>query len=587
MKTLSSVINAGMNTVLIGEINNSKGFKSGMWASNFEVFQKPFDEKVSVNVGDAEWKNTLYANEGLSRNINPCHMMRKVIYKIFLSKNSDNLGYCYSNPSEKETWCSYPDGTMNEVNDAYNKKGSCPRFIHMHVKDMHIVGASVKESVLPDQILEIGSGSRCHSAAAYLYAMLLNLVTTDMPKDNAKAKRLYEQFCELQKAVETNNLAGNEEMQKKLTIFENDFLLYMSDVEQLSKTFVLASSNDIKQEGIDNGECVFGGAVSNKKKKVKILAKSFETVADAEKSNKYRINHVFVEGEEKLVPNFYGDFDLTPEEEKMCKLIKGSEMMAAKRGGKRPFLNFMLQGEAGTGKSTAAAKIAQITGLPWRTFSCSAGTEEMDLLKKIIPNPSSEGRANIYVDSEIVETFRNGGIIEIQEVNLIQREGVINILNRGLDDFGLLRLAEGSYVHRHPDCVVIFTMNPDYEGTKPVNQSLLSRCQQIIEYNLPDKKKMVERVAKEHPLSLDLLNEMAESLFEVRRVIEDETVCDGICSYRELNSWAEEIDNLVNIWGEECNPYEAAMNTIVNHATADKDVRAEIANVIAKRFSAF
>lgn len=584
MKTLSSVINAGLNTILISEINNSKGFKYGMWQSNFEMFQTPFDEKVSVNVGDAEWKDTLYANEGLSRNINPCHMMRKVIYKIFLSKKSDNWGYCYSNPSTNETWCSYPDGTMDEINSNY-----CPRYIHMHIKDMHIVEASVKEGVLPDQKLEIGSGNRCHSAATYLYGMLLNLLTTDIPNQDGRAKKIYDQFCELQKAVETNNLAGNEAMQKNLTILENDFLLYMSDVEQLSKAFALGSSDSIKQDGIANGTCIFGdnSAVSKKKKKVKILAKNFETVSNAENSNKYKINHVFVDDEEKLVPNFYGDFDLTPEEEKMCKLIKGSEMMAAKRGGKRPFLNFMLQGEAGTGKSTAAAKIAQITGLPWRTFSCSAGTEEMDLLKKIVPNPSSEGRANIYVDSEIVETFRNGGIIEIQEVNLIQREGVINILNRGLDDFGLLRLAEGSYVKRHPDCVVIFTMNPDYEGTKPVNQSLLSRCQQIVEYNLPDKKKMVERVAKEHPLSLDLLNEMAESLFEVRRVIEDETVCDGICSYRELNSWAEEIDNLVNIWGEECNPYEAAMNTIVNHATADKDVRAEIANVIAKRFSAF
>ena len=565
------------------DFTKNKGFiesSMALWLNKFDDFKEPFKTKATVPFASDAWKKSLYSELGLKNNINPCFGVRKALYRLFYANSTNaNFGYYGWKEETNEIWCSYFDGRVDEVNEIIEKgKSYCDRYIHMHMKNGKMVEASVVENGKQSQY-KIGSGKGSHTASAYIYAGLLDLLNNDVAIQN--------KYAELYTAWSRDGavLSTNVDFQEKLTVLENDVYIKLAERQENS---CFKPAIDIYGDAVSEGAIFAFDGKGNKKKSPKTkVAMKFTTVSQAEKSNKYKINHVFVEGEEKLVPNFYGDFDLTPEEEKMCKLIKGSEMMAAKRGGKRPFLNFMLQGEAGTGKSTAAAKIAQITGLPWRTFSCSAGTEEMDLLKKIVPNPSSEGRANIYVDSEIVETFRNGGIIEIQEVNLIQREGVINILNRGLDDFGLLRLAEGSYVHRHPDCVVIFTMNPDYEGTKPVNQSLLSRCQQIIEYNLPDKKKMVERVAKEHPLSLDLLNEMAESLFEVKRVIEDETVCDGICSYRELNSWAEEIDNLVNIWGEECNPYEAAMNTIVNHATADKDVRAEIANVIAKRFSAF
>lgn len=570
------------------DFTKNQGIKVSMmalWLNKFEDFKVPFDNRKVLTYGSNTWNKSKYSELGLKNNINPCFGVRKAIYRSFYAGSEQaKLGYVASNKDTNEIWCSYFDGTTAEVNQMIDSgKSYCDRYIHMHMKDGKMVEASVTENGKPSQY-KIGTGKGSHTASAYIYCGLMNLLQTDS-RLYQMYENLYHQWLNTDKYV----LENDTEFQENLTLFENDVYITLAEQEESTCFKPAIDIYGDAVNAINNGaEFIFGEKEDTRKASSKSKVNiSFTTVEQAQKSGKYRLNHVFASGEEKLVPDFYGTFDLTPEEEKMCKLIKGSELLATKRGGQRKFLNFMLQGEAGTGKSTAAAKIAQITGLPWRTFSCSAGTEEMDLLKKIVPNPSPEGRANIYVDSEIVETFRNGGIIEIQEVNLIQREGVINILNRGLDDFGVLRLAEGTYIHRHPDCVVIFTMNPDYEGTKPVNQSLLSRCQQIIEFNLPDKKKMVERVAMEHPLDKDLLNEMAESLFEVRRVIEDETVCDGICSYRELNSWAEEIDNLVNVWGEECNPYQAALNTVVNHATADKDVRAEIANVIAKRFSAF
>ena len=129
-------------------------------------------------------------------------------------------------------------------------------------------------------------------------------------------------------------------------------------------------------------------------------------------------------------------------------------------------------------------------------------------------------------------------------------------------------------------------MNEGYEETKPVSQALLSRCQQIIEFELPKKQDMIKRIQKDFPLEDQLLDDMVETLFDVRTVVTDESVIDGICSYRELYAWAQTV-YMLTIMDGDANIYEAAVDTIVSHATRDKDVQANIAAVVSKRFSEF
>lgn len=51
-----------------------------------------------------------------------------------------------------------------------------------------------------------------------------------------------------------------------------------------------------------------------------------------------------------------------------------------------PMRVFLSVGEAGTGKSTNAKIIAQLLGLPYYAFTCSEGTDEVDLVSSMVPN---------------------------------------------------------------------------------------------------------------------------------------------------------------------------------------------------------
>lgn len=577
---MTSIKNITVSIPLRQAMNYAQTNPCHAWYSDFSGFKEPFNIRESVEFGTDKWANSLYASVvGSKLAMNPCYLVRKSLYRLVNLSLGKNLGYIYTKGDE--TWCSYYDGTMKEVNQVIDTgKSSCERWIHLHLVNGNIESACVEDKLIGSrQQYKIGNGNGYHSPSAFVYAKIVDAIFREK---KALYKDRFDIIC--QKIL--NGAFDKKEDSETLTVLENDIFIDLAQRNDVIKLFkpMQALCDKKFPEGTTTIYDLSSFEAKPKAKRTMKVTKTINTVADAVKSGMFKINHTF-NGDEQLVPTIYDDFDLTPKEQRICKLIKANEKIA-QMGCGNSFMNFMLTGEAGTGKSTAAAKIAQVTGLPWRIFTCSAGTEEFDVLQSILPNPKPTGRENIYIDSEIVNAFRYGGIIEIEEVNKIQRDGVLSCLYPGLDSLGQIKLKDGSIVHRHPDCIVIFTMNEGYEETKPVSQALLSRCQQIIEFELPKKQDMIKRIQKDFPLEDQLLDDMVETLFDVRTVVTDESVIDGICSYRELYAWAQTV-YMLTIMDGDANIYEAAVDTIVSHATRDKDVQANIAAVVSKRFSEF
>ncbi|MFR3367349.1 MAG: hypothetical protein ACLTR4_09360 [Gallintestinimicrobium sp.] len=62
-------------------------------------------------------------------------------------------------------------------------------------------------------------------------------------------------------------------------------------------------------------------------------------------------------------------------------------------------------------------------------------------------------------------------------------------LNSLLDDCAAVTLADGEVVRRNPDTIIIMTTNTAYNGCRPMNQSVLSRLNLLIdEESLTEKK---------------------------------------------------------------------------------------------------
>lgn len=142
-----------------------------------------------------------------------------------------------------------------------------------------------------------------------------------------------------------------------------------------------------------------------------------------------------------------------------------------------------------------------------------------------------------FVLSEIMKAFQHGWCIEIQEAASILRPGVLTELNSLLEPGGRLELANGQYITRHPDTIVIFTTNREYAGNVDLNESLRDRCLLGVKMDLPDINVMAERAVAQTGCD-DMA--LALSAAKVVRAICDEAKAKNIKgSYgpRSLYAW--------------------------------------------------
>ena len=289
----------------------------------------------------------------------------------------------------------------------------------------------------------------------------------------------------------------------------------------------------------------------------------------------------------------------------------------------------MLRGPAGTGKTEGAKAIAAGLHLPYRCITCSANTEIFDLLGQILPDvdekqlslveelPSfqditldpatayekltgtydekvsentvyeelihhiseamkqkqtatSSSQQFRYVDTPLVEAIRNGYLVEIQEPTVIANPGVLVGLNSLLDRCNSVFLPNGEVIHRHPDTTIVVTTNHDYAGCRPMNQSVISRMNMVIDMDEPDEETMVERVLAITGCSdKKSVRTMTQIVRSIAQYCQDNLITDGCCGVRELIAWVQSFMVCGDI-------QEAAHYTILSSVTADSESRIEI-----------
>lgn len=157
----------------------------------------------------------------------------------------------------------------------------------------------------------------------------------------------------------------------------------------------------------------------------------------------------------------------------------------------KPFA--LLIGETGCGKTHLARHIAYKMKLPYMRVNMNGATTPEDLVGQFVPN-DSENTNNKYKwqDGHLTTFMRHGGIFVVDEINMANAD-ILAILNSVCDDERRLILTQkdGEVIEAHKDFFLIATMNPDYEGTKPLNIALKNRFRIItMDYNTTVEKKL-------------------------------------------------------------------------------------------------
>ena len=160
-----------------------------------------------------------------------------------------------------------------------------------------------------------------------------------------------------------------------------------------------------------------------------------------------------------------------------------------------PIISLMLQGDAGSGKTTLQRRIARDLQLPYAEFTCAAETDKYDVDKILIPTVDKDGNLkHKYQPSSIIEAFYKGWVVGINEINMVKRPGVLTVLNPIFEPNGIYTV-QGHVYRRHKDFLVIASCNQDdYEGAVTMNQAVKNRFMVTAMMNKLSKESMKARI---------------------------------------------------------------------------------------------
>lgn len=210
-----------------------------------------------------------------------------------------------------------------------------------------------------------------------------------------------------------------------------------------------------------------------------------------------------------------------------------------------PLRAAMLYGPSGTGKTEMVQYLGYKLGLPVTTFSCSANTDEYDLLGKPISlGVTGEGDGKIvYTETELTKAIKNGWVIEIQEASVVKETAVHQIFNSLFDGTELVQLPDGSMITPHPNFIAVFTTNVSYEGCNAMNQSFISRNQFVAEIQLPSKEETISRLKTQlnwpESKSTEAIDLAVQCMQKINEFLQEENLEDGSCDFRCIKDWLQ------------------------------------------------
>ena len=335
--------------------------------------------------------------------------------------------------------------------------------------------------------------------------------------------------------------------------------------------------------------------------------------------NKYGNGRLYDSREKSMIPKLKDSYIIPQEVISICEHISKTAQTS------RPVRNILLRGEAGVGKTSIAAAIACGLGRPMAApITCHSDMEAGDFLIQAVPvsaiqanyelptfmdiqidpptayqmltgayledvteeevyqkliacirhqvssENSQHGPQYRYQESTLMEAMRMGYLIEIQEPSVIQKQGVLVGLNSLLDDCEEIVLATGEVISRHPDTVVIFTTNNDYEGCRNINQSVISRMDLVIDLDDLTKEQYIERaISNTGCQDNEMVTRMADVFMEIRTRLRENLITDGSCGQREFTAW-------VNSYMVTGNVLESSKYTVLSSLSSDLENRKDI-----------
>ncbi|MEM3670468.1 MAG: AAA family ATPase [Thermoprotei archaeon] len=240
------------------------------------------------------------------------------------------------------------------------------------------------------------------------------------------------------------------------------------------------------------------------------------------------------------------------------------------------FKQCALIGPSGTGKTHIVYLVSKIAGLPLWEINCGLQTSVYDLFGRFV----GLGKEN-WVDGQIVSWCRYGGILYLDEANMM-RQDVATRLNPILDARGHLVLIEkdNEVIPRHKHGYVVISMNPysaEFAGTKPLNAAFRRRMSVWIDFDyLSVGSKISERevsmISERGGVDRDTAERIVRVAAEMRKRYKNGDLPYGP-SVGDLLNWATLVADGLTLAG-------AAEETIISLTSDDAELQESVRRIV-------
>lgn len=155
--------------------------------------------------------------------------------------------------------------------------------------------------------------------------------------------------------------------------------------------------------------------------------------------------------------------------------------------------NILLVGDKSTGKNVLAENLAYLFKRPLWNLSFHINIDSSVL----IGDDTLKNGNVIFREGPITKAANCGGFVVLDEINMAKNEALA-VLHSILDYRRIIDIPGYDIIKLHPATRFIATMNYGYEGTRELNEALLSRFV-IIKMPLISRERLIELIKKEYP----------------------------------------------------------------------------------------
>lgn len=243
-------------------------------------------------------------------------------------------------------------------------------------------------------------------------------------------------------------------------------------------------------------------------------------------------------------------------------------------------LNVLLEGPTGCAKTSAVLAYAAYERRPFYAIPSNVGIEPSQLFGKFVPMPDGSIE---WIDGPVTSIVRHGGVLLINEVNFMP-DRVATVLFGLLDKRRQITLLDhkAEVIDAHDDLLIVADMNPEYEGTRPLNKAFRNRFPVQVPWGYDEgvEQKLITSGA---------LREMAEKLRSDLESGGIETPCSTnmLIEFEQMTrdiSYDFAVFNFVaHFQGDERNAVKLVVETFKNNIIDDLDDKKRKAKEAAER----